>query len=191
MQALQCRERAPRQSPTRSPVQAMEGSVAAMPDSVRNSLRLICSAPPFSSDQRKMHQRHAEVSTIAAIGHLGQAKETRDAGMNKKSLAVAARCSRVRHPRSKARCRRISPRSCWSSAVSSIRRRPSRSTRRCRKRSRIRRQDRAGRQIRSGRPQPARRLLAGGEPGFAAGADLCPWRRVCRRQQAQPRQPIL
>src|SRR5882724_5720325 len=53
------------------------------------------------------------------------------------------------------------------------------------------RQDRARGQIRAGRPAPARRLHAGGQFGRAAGADLHPWRRLRRRQQAHARQPVL
>ena len=97
----------------------------------------------------------------------------------------------ARRPRSKLRCRRISPGSCWNSAASSIRPRPRRSTRRCRRRSPIRAQGRARRQIRTGRAPSARRLHAGDECIGPAGADLHPWRRFCCRQQAQSRQSVL
>ena len=46
------------------------------------------------------------------------------------------------------------------------------------------RQDRARRQIRAGRPPSARRLHAGDGGIGPAGADFHPWRRLCRRQQA-------
>ena len=107
------------------------------------------------------------------------------------ALAASRSWSRARHRRSKARCRRISPGSCSSSAASSIRPRPPRSTRRCTKRALSGRQDRTRRQIRRGRAQPARRVHARGTSPRAAGADLRSWRRLRRRQQAQPRQPVL
>ena len=53
------------------------------------------------------------------------------------------------------------------------------------------RQGRARRQIRPGRPKPARCLHARDRFVGPPGADLHPWRRLCRRQQAQPRQPVL
>ena len=70
--------------------------------------------------------------------------------------------------------------------------RPRRCSRRCRSRNRIGGKDRARGQIRAGR-SPSARCLHARDGGIGpAGADLHPWRRLRRRQQADNSdQPVL